>query len=61
MSWSIGMSVVEVLGCRYSAWRDPQEVRDRQATVREGAGRGGGGHDAAVCGVLQRFQRVDFA
>ena len=28
-SRSIGMSVVEVLGCRYSAWRDPQHVRDR--------------------------------
>jgi hypothetical protein len=61
MSWSIGMSVVEVLGCSYSAWRDPQQVRDREAAVREGAGRNGRGHDAAVCGVLERFGGLDFA
>jgi len=55
------MSVVEVLGCRYSAWRDPQQVRDREAAVREGAGRNGRGHDAAVCGVLRRFRGLHFA
>ena len=49
------MSVVEVLGCRYSAWRDPQQVRDRYDAVREGAGRGGRGHDSRVCGVLRQL------
>ena len=34
-SRSIGMSVVEVLGCRYSAWRDPEHVRDRLSRRRE--------------------------
>jgi hypothetical protein len=71
MTWSIGMSVVEVLGCRYSAWRDPPQVRDRfsqprwrrQKTpaVREGAGRRGGGHDSGVCGMLGQFGVVEFS
>ena len=46
------MSVVEVMGCRYSAWRDPPQVRDRYVAVREGAGRGCRGHDSGVCGML---------
>ena len=53
MSWSIGMSVVEVLGCRYSAWRDPQQVRDRTNAVCEGAGRCLRGHDSPVCRMFR--------
>ena len=46
------MSVVDLLTCRYSAWRDSHDARGSDEPKSQGAGRGGCGHHSGVCRML---------